>query len=219
MTGIKPSKEHFRILDGIRGVAILLVMLFHVEGLLPSSRYFFVLHKMAWFGWTGVDLFFVLSGFLITGILLDTKHAANYFGSFYARRVLRIFPLYYGALTAIVILSHFSYTVQSQLPPHIACDFLYVSNWTDPFTPITKLGLTGHFWTLAVEEQFYLLWPFCVWMAEPKRLRMACIYGVLIACGLRCAMVIGSINQDLIYKALFTRMDTLLVGALVAIAI
>src|ERR1700674_4260957 len=98
------SGRHVAPLDGLRGIAILIVMLHHFEFLLPGgSRGATTVKGMFYAGWSGVDLFFVLSGFLITGILIDTKDAKNYFSSFYARRILRIFPLYYSVLSVLVI--------------------------------------------------------------------------------------------------------------------
>src|SRR5258706_11508844 len=89
-----PSQRHLPVLDGMRGVAILLVLAHHflvVEGGTFSEQVFFQLTEA---GWTGVDLFFVLSGFLITGILVDSKNLSSYYKTFYIRRALRIFPLY-----------------------------------------------------------------------------------------------------------------------------
>src|ERR1035441_9132865 len=80
-------------LNGVRGIAVLMVLLLHFGGRPPGVPRLFTAPFAL--GWSGVDLFFVLSGFLITGILLDTRRATNYFSSFYARRILRIFPLYF----------------------------------------------------------------------------------------------------------------------------
>src|SRR5436309_520881 len=91
------SATHLPALDGLRGVAILLVLAFHLWNLGNPNVYLRTpLQKFAAAGWCGVDLFFVLSGFLITGILYDSKNSRHYFRNFYMRRILRIFPLYYG---------------------------------------------------------------------------------------------------------------------------
>src|SRR5579863_8807017 len=108
--GTRLSGEHFPALDGLRGMAIAIVLLHHFDFLLPSGSLASNVVKVIFYlGWSGVDLFFVLSGFLITGILVDTKASKNYFSSFYARRVLRIFPLYYAVLSMIVILDRAFY--------------------------------------------------------------------------------------------------------------
>ncbi|MGC2512156.1 MAG: acyltransferase, partial [Acidobacteriaceae bacterium] len=95
-----PSRRHVPALDGVRGLAILLVLVSHLMLFndRTGSRVGDSLSALRGLGWVGVDLFFVLSGFLITGILFDTLHDPHYFRSFYMRRFLRIFPLYYGFL-------------------------------------------------------------------------------------------------------------------------
>jgi peptidoglycan/LPS O-acetylase OafA/YrhL len=96
---------HLPALDGLRGVAILVVLI-HTFGLLdaPTTLAGRVFGAFMSQGWVGVQLFFVLSGFLITGILFDTQGAENYYSGFYARRVLRIFPLYYGTLLLTLVI-------------------------------------------------------------------------------------------------------------------
>lgn len=104
----KPSTKHSNALDGVRGLAILLVLGVHLEfvgALTGTSRPVSLIRKLMYTGWIGVDLFFVLSGFLITGILLDTKDSPNRLSSFYARRALRIFPLYYFMIGLMIFLS------------------------------------------------------------------------------------------------------------------
>ena len=121
-------------LDGVRGIAVLIVVLHHLQYVIPSASTGWGILKAGFYiGWTGVDLFFVLSGFLITGILLDTRPAANYFRSFYARRTLRIFPLYYAVLSGILLINLLagSAWLHSVLPP--AADqklyFAFLNNW------------------------------------------------------------------------------------------
>ena len=125
-------------LDGIRGLAILGVLCSHVVGLSgilngnsPSLLEKLLSHAAVPM-WGGVDLFFVLSGFLITGILLRTKTSKNYFSSFYTRRVLRIFPIYYLALTLSLIAGRFSANIAGMLPPWSSWRlsyFFYLQNW------------------------------------------------------------------------------------------
>src|SRR4051794_968387 len=96
--------KHIPALDGVRGLAILLVIAFHARVVFVStSEIPFLGFRLLALGWIGVDLFFVLSGFLITGILLDTRDASGYFQAFYSRRVLRIFPLYFFYLFLILV--------------------------------------------------------------------------------------------------------------------
>jgi peptidoglycan/LPS O-acetylase OafA/YrhL len=159
--------NHIPALDGLRGIAILSVMLLHFTNAiaaLPGSPTSAARSVFGW-GWTGVDLFFVLSGFLITGILLDSKGHPLYFRSFYARRALRIFPLYYAAL--------FLFFVVPRAIPSVPATYSFA--WHDqrwfwfylgnfhPLGPDAKQFI-GQFWSLAIEEQFYLVWPLLIWL-------------------------------------------------------
>jgi len=169
-------------LDGLRAMAILLVFFHHMKNFIPvlntPSFYF------QWYvaqGWIGVDLFFVLSGFLITGILLDTRDANNYFSGFYARRVLRIFPLYYLVLIGIIVASQILTNVHAQSAPEIAVQvplpadrwvyFCFLTNWIGLWKAHWDTqfsSILAHFWSLAIEEQFYFFWPLVVWLARPR---------------------------------------------------
>ena len=108
------------------------------------------------FGWAGVQLFFVLSGFLITGILLETRDEKGALRRFLVRRGLRIFPLYYATLFVLLVVVPPDPVVRAALHDQVYY-WLYVSNWAQPFEH--KIPTLAHFWSLAVEEQFYLLWP------------------------------------------------------------
>jgi peptidoglycan/LPS O-acetylase OafA/YrhL len=176
-----------------------------------------VLRGVASFGWCGVNLFFVLSGFLITGILLDTKEAPNYFKSFYVRRILRIFPLYYLVLTTILL--------ASSTPPGLKLiEFLPPSGdrWTY-FVYLSNLrwwpgaNIIGHFWSLAVEEQFYLIWPLLVWLIPTTAILPLGVAGMLFSLGLRVFML--STHGDTVgalHGTFAKGMDALLAGACVA---
>jgi peptidoglycan/LPS O-acetylase OafA/YrhL len=215
------SSRHVASLDGLRGIAVLIVLLHHLAaGSLPNAPLgWHLVRNVLYLGWSGVDLFFVLSGFLITGILLDTKDASNYFQSFYARRVLRIFPLYYLVLTAIVLLSYGSHGwwLNSVLPsPHDRpFYFAYLNNWL----PLERQGsIIGHFWSLAVEEQFYLVWPLGVWLLPRRRvLPVALLVGVVAPLILRVVLATQFVPSSRWGTNTLTRgLDPLLMGAVLA---
>ena len=209
-------------LDGIRGLAIILVMLHHFEGRLPASNYVLRSAKGVFsFGWVGVDLFFALSGFLITGILLDTRKANNYFGAFYARRVLRIFPLYYSVLIVILIAASLIHPRPQNVP--LVADqklyFFYLTNWLVLWKGTWGANILGHFWSLAVEEQFYFAWPLCVWLLTSRNLARLAITASIIALLVRIFWIAHPGSDQAIAMATVTRMDSLLCGALGAILI
>jgi len=165
-------------LDTIRGIAVLLVLFFHgfgfrygVQGLSGFPK-LFVAATLP--GWMGVNLFFVLSGFLITGILLDTKPKADYYRSFYTRRALRILPLYYGVLLLLAVLTRTGWVNRQASWAFLGLSFFYLSNVTGLFGVPMQYGVL---WSLAVEEHFYLLWPAAV--RSLSRYRVA-IVGVII---------------------------------------
>ena len=157
----KSGLSHIAALDGVRGLAIILVLIVHLTNSSYSHTRSTLLNAaiaFCSFGWIGVDLFFVLSGFLITGILYDTVDSPSFFLNFYARRFLRIFPLYYGSLAALLILSG-TLGIDWQGSEYILLGYLQnVPPLNLHLTP-TVHRYTAHFWSLAVEEQFYLLWP------------------------------------------------------------
>src|SRR5439155_22028500 len=159
-----------RQLDAIRGVAILTVILHNQRDQFPSLH----LEQVFENGWMGVDLFFVLSGFLITGILVDTKPSPAYFTNFYARRCLRIWPLYYSMLFfmfAVVPLMRPAegHMIYARSSPWWAYP-LFLQNVLVPI-PTSATGPLSVSWSLAVEEQFYLVWPWIVRYCSHAQLR------------------------------------------------
>ena len=171
-------------LDGLRGVAILMVVVLHFTFLLTRDYRRFAPLYAARLGFIGVDLFFVLSGFLITGILLDSKDSPRYFRNFYARRFLRIFPPWYLFLVFVFFVA-----------PRIALGvaggsiarwwyFSYLTNFA-----LVRYGEGNAFadigWSLAIEEQFYLVWPAVVLLLSGRRLRRLCVTIVVAAIALR----------------------------------
>jgi peptidoglycan/LPS O-acetylase OafA/YrhL len=211
--------HNIRALDGIRGLAIIFVMLHHFEPLIPPSNLLVRSIKLTFsFGWAGVDLFFALSGFLITGILLDTRKADNYFSAFYAKRILRIFPLYYSVLTVILVAASFKHPRPLSVPlvEDQKLYYLYLTNWLVLWKGKWGSNVLGHFWSLAVEEQFYLIWPFCVWLLVRRKLAILAIMASVTALLFRILWVAHTGPDQAIVMATVSRMDSLLCGALAA---
>ncbi len=168
----------------------------------------------------GVDLFFVLSGFLITGILLDTKESSHYFRNFYAKRFLRLFPVYYGYLLFTATVLRFVIQLAHSSLRYYTGNWwwyiLYVSNWK-PGNGAHDAWL-GQFWSLAVEEQFYIIWPSVVLLLSRRHLAWLCGLLVALAFMLRCIWATEGEFWNVIYRLTVTRFDTIALGALVALA-
>lgn len=215
--------KHIPALDGIRGVAVLLVVVYHYAGCIiqcsPDSPLLY-LRGMLGVTWSGVDLFFVLSGFLITGILVDNIKAKNYYSVFYFRRACRIFPLYF------LIITGFALAVRMGLPdkyPQLGWLFddpmpiwsylLFVQNISMADAGFFGANWLAMLWSLSVEEQFYLVFPFIV--GSVSRRTLVCIMGafIIISPILRGVAGFGAITL------MPCRADTLMVGALIAVAV
>ena len=199
-------------LDGLRGLAVVLVVLSHSWS---ASTFNFWPH----IGWSGVELFFVLSGFLITSILLDAKGAANYFRTFYARRILRIFPLYYvviGVGFAMVAFLPTAYAPQLGIPTgHEWTYWLFLSNVSMAATTFS-LSSAGVTWSLAVEEQFYLLWAPIVFLLRRSVLLYLCLILYITTLVWRLVLY-GTHGWTLAGLVLLpSQMDSLAIGAFVA---
>lgn len=216
-------ENRIKELDGIRGVAVLLVMLFHIlkrASYLTAQPALLAIDEFFQIGWIGVDLFFVLSGYLITSILLKTRERPDYFKNFYARRMLRIFPLYY---LTILVLFPILPLIDPTLGPSTQADWpfflLYVQNWlyVIPKELAYAVGIT---WSLAIEEQFYLVWPLIVRVISPKGLAQLTVF--LLELVLLARLGLSWVARDLInlqdvfYYGSFFRVDGLLFGALLA---
>jgi peptidoglycan/LPS O-acetylase OafA/YrhL len=150
---------------------------------------------------------------------LNTQEANNYFGAFYARRVLRIFPLYYSVLT-VILFAAAPKNPRPQSVPLVADQklyYFYLTNWLVLWKGKWGSNVLGHFWSLAVEEQFYLIWPFCVWLLVRRNLTSLAISASVIALVARLFWVAHTGPDTAIVLATLTRMDSLLCGALAAI--
>jgi len=220
-------RGHVPVLDGVRGLAIVLVLLVHFT---PPGQSHTILGAMtkalASVGNVGVDLFFVLSGFLITGILLDAKGGPHYFRTFYARRSLRIFPLYYGVLlVTFVILPRF-YAPRAPDAPRIFHEqgwlWLYGSNVKGGLSDLDRPFSSGwyqfdHFWSLAVEEQFYLVWPLMVLLLNRRGMMALCVVLAAVALGIRYWLFYRNDQTLAFYTMTPCRIDELATGGLIAL--
>jgi peptidoglycan/LPS O-acetylase OafA/YrhL len=206
------------VLDAIRGLAMVLVLAdaFHldVEGPSRTSRGLLLVMGL---GWVGVQLFFVLSGFLITGIVLDGRHAEHSLRSFYARRVLRIFPLYYATLLVSLVVVPLVSGWHFPGSEHQIWLWTYLSNWTIPFG--LRVFAYAHFWSLAVEEQFYLFWPLVVRRASQRGLAVVCLTMIALAPLGRLMVRLLGAPAEAAYTFTFCRMDALAMGALAALCL
>ncbi len=218
--------RHIPVLDGIRALAILLVMFQHFfHGIEKGS---FVGDAVVWGlasrSWMGVDLFFVLSGFLITGILWKAKGRSHYFSHFYARRTLRIFPLYYFALFLFFVVLPMlgSPAIDAYLAdsaPDQAWHWAYLSNFRIAWKGVWyQHHIPNVFWSLAIEEQFYLVWPLVVLVCSRRALLATCtvLFGVALSLRLVLALDphVSWVSSFVLTPA---RMDGLVLGAFLAI--
>lgn len=195
-------------LDGLRAISVLAVILAGFEFTFPS-------------GWIGVLVFFVLSGFLITRILLDERAAADgaggFFGRFYFRRTLRIFPLYFAYLLVLEVI-HLAVGIPQAWDSVRPFAFTYLVNLGMVLGHVDTAPAYGHLWTLAVEEQFYLAWPLFVWALPRRWLGPFALSLVLSGPLVRHACVAWlDWSLDQLYVATSTHADALATGALLAL--
>ena len=226
------NKRYYPSLDGLRALAVLMVFFqHHLVSTFPS---------LGW-GWAGVDIFFVLSGFLITGILYDTQNASHRFRVFYMRRTLRIFPLFYGVLFLALVTTPVMDWMWNPAWLLWAC---YLGNYARYFylySPLLPLGAiehlvsryhaqvdltlyVGHFWSLCVEEQFYLVWPLVVFTVRRREtLRTLCLLALplVLAARIACLWLLPQswLAEEFLYRATPLRLDALLLGGLLALSL
>lgn len=212
---MKKSLPYFPNLDGMRGIAAMMVVVYHffilpVSDYLPTDLYAKLTDGLQ----HGVTLFFVLSGFVITRILMNQKGETGYFGRFYRNRILRIMPLYFLFLACWYFLFPLFLTDNSTVPTPLSQQlpfYLYLQN----FDWLTHWPQNGpvHFWTLAVEEHFYLVWPMIVFLLPSRSLKWAIIGIVLAIIPLKILFLSADIP---INTNTFTRFDQILLGGLLA---
>jgi peptidoglycan/LPS O-acetylase OafA/YrhL len=212
MVEVARQKQYYPALDGLRGFAILLVLLYH--------NFHFVNHFF--FAWLGVDLFFVLSGYLITSILINSVNSPRYLGNFYAKRVLRVFPLYYLCLIIFIVIFPLLGLYKKELQFYVDNQLWfwgYLQNWLLCFKFPTSGTWLNHFWSLAVEEQFYLVWPFVIlWLRRPRKLLVFMIVVLLILLigrSLIWMYRVPTLNYTTFYT--FTRIDGICIGCIIAL--
>jgi peptidoglycan/LPS O-acetylase OafA/YrhL len=215
-------RGHIPGLDGVRGLAILMVMAVHFVGdASPRSGAERLVVKAATFGTLGVDLFFVLSGFLITGLLVDTKQRPKYFRDFYARRTLRIFPLYYATLIGLFVALP-ALGLSSPYLQRAREHQLWLWTYTANFFIAAKsswweLTYVNHFWSLAIEEHFYLFWPLVVFGLTGPVLERVCLGVIAAALAGRIALAAHGMSELSISVLTPCRVDVLCVGGLLAL--
>ena len=217
-------KGHIPALDGLRGLAVAAVFALHYH---PNEQLgtsvLRVMDHAAFLGWAGVSLFFALSGFLITGILWDSLGRAYWWRNFYIRRSLRIFPLYYmvlAAVTAVALAMGSSWKATAK----IGIDILYLSDipwlWREMFGFPLQSALV-HFWSLAVEEQFYLIWPFLL-LALAKNRKSAmkvCVVIWILSFAFRLIAVGSGWSWLWPHHFLLSRAGELCAGSFLALAL
>jgi peptidoglycan/LPS O-acetylase OafA/YrhL len=208
------------VLDGVRGLAILMVFAVHFVGdAVVTNRVEAFIGAVAVYGMYGVDLFFVLSGFLITGILIDSKADPGYFRNFYMRRTLRIFPLYYGVLAMVFLVApavpFLRGTALDGLRHDQAWAWCYGMNILAALRGKIGTNYLDHFWSLAVEEHFYLFWPAVVWLCPTRKLARVAAGASLTSIVARIALA-GHVNPVAIYTLTPFRLDALCMGACLA---
>ena len=210
-------------LDGVRGLAIFMVLATHLLKFEGQSVASGICAGIAQAGWVGVDLFFVLSGFLITGILVKTREDPHFFKNFYARRALRIFPLYFGYLAIYqLFVIHWGWV---KLDASRVLEASHEMPWLWAYASNVLIALKGnfitaslnHFWTLAIEEQLYLIWPAVIFYCPPQRLRGFCVLGII-------AVIVGRVVALQLWNPPFAihvltpfRADSFFVGAYFAL--
>ena len=215
-------------LDGLRGVAIGLVLVVHLftapAAFIPRPNPIAYLQIATRLAWSGVDLFFILSGFLIGGILLDARYSRNFFKVFYFRRVCRILPIYLVFCALVAFFQVFVYPSHRDtmdwmfsLPMPWYSYLTFTQNWWAALRNMAGPAVLAPTWSLAVEEQFYLTLPLVIRFVRAATLPYVLIAGIIAAPLMRLAMLTMLPQPQVgVYVLLTSRMDDLLLGVLAA---
>ena len=230
MTSARPDAatgDRLPVLDGVRGLAILLILVFHFAVLSGTQGTGLdeAFARVTSAGWVGVDLFFVLSGFLITGILYDSKASVTaYFRNFYARRTLRVFPAYYLLLVLLVVVLPLVVPAERELAGAVRDNIGWYATYTTNLDFSSEaldrpdFVLTAHLWSLAVEEQFYLIWPAFVLLFSRRRLMAICGLLILGSLALRTTLDLQGVHREVAHDLMPAHMDAFGAGGLIALA-
>lgn len=207
---MNPSFGYYPALDGLRAVSILAVLIHHWNLIAESPL-------LPW-GSLGVDVFFVVSGFLITSLLVEEYSAASTISlkKFYMRRALRLLPALFLAISVVGVIALIIGPAALGLTPLRSASLLYFTNWVRAYEP-WRLWVFSHFWSLAIEEQFYVAWPLALLALLRGRFRPQTIIYVVIglavlSVSLRSVMYAGGVPINRIYHGSDTRADGLLIG-------
>lgn len=208
--------RHMPALDGLRAIAILIVMVYHLEWLIPQ------LHPYVKGGFLGVDVFFVLSGFLITSILLSEKEKTGGISllNFYIRRCLRLIPAFWLFLIGIYVFGSFLLPQFQADLVYGRNDFLYAITYTMNWFSATNTGFDSnlnHSWSLAIEEQFYIIWSLILFTAfsgkwKNRHILLLTLGLIAVLCLSRVIRASEGTNWRVLYYSTDTRIDSLLMG-------